>query len=29
MYDFQLVEDVNIACDVLKSDLKRDRPWYA
>jgi len=29
MYDFQMVEDVNIACDVLKSDLKRDRPWYA
>ncbi len=29
MYDFQLVEDVNIACDVLKSDLKRERPWYA
>jgi uncharacterized membrane protein YphA (DoxX/SURF4 family) len=29
MYDFQMVEDVNIACDVLKSDLKRERPWYA
>lgn len=29
MYDFQLVEDVNIACGVLKSDLKRERPWYA
>ncbi len=27
MYDFQMVEDVNIACEVLKSDLKRDRPW--
>jgi uncharacterized membrane protein YphA (DoxX/SURF4 family) len=29
MYDFQMVEDVNIACDVLKSDLKRERNWYA
>jgi len=29
MYDFQMVEDVNIACDILKSDIKRDRPWYA
>jgi uncharacterized membrane protein YphA (DoxX/SURF4 family) len=29
MYDFQLVEDVNIACDILNSDIKRDRPWYA
>ena len=29
MYDFQMVEDVNIACAVLKSDLDRKRPWYA
>jgi uncharacterized membrane protein YphA (DoxX/SURF4 family) len=29
MYDFQMVEDVNIACDILKSDLNRERPWYA
>jgi uncharacterized membrane protein YphA (DoxX/SURF4 family) len=29
MYDFQMVEDVNIACEVLKSDLKRERNWYA
>ncbi|MBI5010647.1 MAG: DoxX family protein [Bacteroidia bacterium] len=29
MYDFHMVEDVNIACDILKSDLKRERQWYA
>jgi uncharacterized membrane protein YphA (DoxX/SURF4 family) len=29
MYDFQMVEDVNIACDVLKSGLDRERPWCA
>jgi uncharacterized membrane protein YphA (DoxX/SURF4 family) len=29
MYDFQMVEDVNIACDILKSEIKRERPWYA
>ena len=29
MYDFQMVEDVNIACSVLKTDLKRERAWYA
>ncbi len=29
MYDFQMVEDVNIACEVLKSDLKRERNWFA
>jgi uncharacterized membrane protein YphA (DoxX/SURF4 family) len=29
MYDFQMVEDVNIATEVLNSDLKRDRPWTA
>ena len=29
MYDFQIVEDVNIALDVLASDLKRQRPWMA
>jgi uncharacterized membrane protein YphA (DoxX/SURF4 family) len=27
MYDFQMVEDVNIAIDVLKQDFKRDRQW--
>jgi uncharacterized membrane protein YphA (DoxX/SURF4 family) len=29
MYDFQIVEDVNIACDILGSNIKRERPWYA
>jgi len=29
MYDFQVVEDANIVCDVLKADLRRDRPWRA
>ena len=29
MYDFQMVEDVNIALDVLNSDLSRQRPWMA
>jgi len=29
MYDFQMVEDVNIACEILKSDVKRERKWYA
>jgi len=27
MYDFQLVDDVNICVDILKSDLNRTRPW--
>ncbi len=29
MYDFQVVEDVNLALNVLDSDLKRERQWYA
>jgi uncharacterized membrane protein YphA (DoxX/SURF4 family) len=29
MYDFQIVDDVNIAVEVLNSDLKRERPWMA
>ena len=29
MYDFQIVDDVNIAVDILNSSLKRERPWMA
>ena len=29
MYDFQMVDDVNIACDILNGEIKRDRPWRA
>ncbi len=29
MYDFQVVEDVNILLDVLQSDLDRQRAWFA
>ncbi|MDR1268745.1 MAG: hypothetical protein LBK82_04405 [Planctomycetaceae bacterium] len=27
MYDFQIVDDVNICMDILQSDLKRKRTW--
>jgi hypothetical protein len=27
MYDFQIVEDVNIVLDVLSGGLQRERPW--
>jgi len=29
MYDFQVVEDANIAYDLLNAELKRERPWRA
>ena len=29
MYDFQIVDDVNIAAYILGSDVKRERPWMA
>ena len=29
MYDFQMVDDVNIACDILNNNPKRERPWRA
>lgn len=27
MYDFQMVEDVNIACEILSGNINRQRPW--
>lgn len=29
MYDFQIVEDVNIAMDILNTGVQRERPWMA
>mgnify|MGYP000881342228 CR=1 FL=1 len=29
MYDFQIVDDVNIAWEVLRSPVQRSRPWRA
>jgi len=29
MYDFQIVDDANIATTILNSNLKRKRPWMA
>ncbi len=29
MFDFQIIEDVNITCEILQSGLKRERPWIA
>ena len=29
MFDFQVVENANIAFNIFNSDLKRDRNWYA
>ena len=29
MFDFQVVEDVNLVIDILKGELNRKRPWYA
>ena len=29
MYDFHIVDDVNIALDVLAGKLQRERPWMA
>ena len=29
MFDFQIAEDVAVACEVLKLTPNRERPWYA
>jgi len=29
MFDFQVVENANFAYNIINSDLKRDRKWYA
>ena len=29
MFDFQVVENANLAYNILNSDLKRERKWYA
>jgi uncharacterized membrane protein YphA (DoxX/SURF4 family) len=29
MFDYQVVEDVNLVTEILNSDLNRSRPWYS
>lgn len=29
MFDFQVIENANIACDILNNSLDRERKWYA
>jgi uncharacterized membrane protein YphA (DoxX/SURF4 family) len=29
MYDFQMVDDVNLACNILSQPIQRNRPWRA
>jgi len=29
MFEFQVIENANIAYDIFSSKISRDRPWYA
>jgi len=29
MFDFQIIENSNITCDILNSGLRRERKWFA
>jgi hypothetical protein len=29
MFDFQVIENSNLAYEILNSDLNRERQWYA
>jgi hypothetical protein len=29
MFDFQVVDDVNLVIDILNGDLRRERKWFA
>jgi hypothetical protein len=29
MFDYQIVEDVNLVTEILNGDLNRSRPWYS
>jgi len=27
MFDFQMIDNVNLACNILMGDIPRNRPW--
>jgi hypothetical protein len=27
MFDFQVIDNVNLACDILRGNISRNRPW--
>jgi hypothetical protein len=29
MFDYQIVEDVNLVIEILNGELNRSRPWYS